>query len=103
VALRDSVDAGERVGMRAGNALAFVGALDEGVADQILDEFELALSARQPGRIGPVLSSFTQRAAERTLARQVSARPAAAGMSAAARSGTGMAPRGRTRRFRSGR
>ena len=76
---------------KVAQVLVFVGALDEGVAEQILDEFELPLGARQPGQIGPVLGSFMQRAAERMLARRVSARRTAAGMSAAARSDAGMA------------
>jgi hypothetical protein len=81
---------------RVAQVLAFVGALDDGVADQILDDFELALGARQTGQADSVLGSFIQRAAERTrLARRVSVPPAAAGRSAAARSGTGMAA-GRT-------
>ena len=76
---------------KVAQVLAVVDALDERVAEQILDEFELALGARQAGQIGPVLGSFMQRAAERTRTRWVRARPAAAGMSAAARSGAGMA------------
>jgi hypothetical protein len=36
---------------RAAQVLAFVGALDDGVADQILDDFELALGARRTGQI----------------------------------------------------
>src|SRR5260370_26916135 len=79
---------------RVAQVLAFVGALDDGVADQILDDFELALGARQTGQIASVLGWFTQRAAERTrLARPVSVPPAAAGRSAAARAGTGTAAR----------
>ena len=75
---------------RVAQMLALVGALDEGVADQILDDFELALGARQMGQIASVAGWFMQRAAERTrLPRRVSAPAAAAGRSAAARSGTG--------------
>ena len=50
---------------RVAQVLAFVGALDEGTADQILDDFELALGARQRGQIASVAGWFTQRAAER--------------------------------------
>ena len=79
---------------RVAQVLAFVGALDEGAADQILDDFELALGARAAGQTASVPGWFTQRAAQRTrLARRVSAPPAAAGRSAAARSGTGTAAR----------
>jgi hypothetical protein len=75
---------------RVAQVLAFVGALDEGAADQILDDFELAVGARQRGQIASVAGWFTQRAAERTrLSRRVSAPAAAAGRSAAARPGTG--------------
>jgi hypothetical protein len=35
---------------RVAQVLAFVGALDEAAADQILDDFELALGARQAAR-----------------------------------------------------
>jgi len=73
--------------------LAFAGALDDGVADQILDDFELALGARQAGQAGSVLGSFMQRGAGRSrLASRVGVRPAAAGRSAAG-SGTGTAAR----------
>ena len=50
---------------RVAQVLVFVGALDEGIADQILDDFELALGARQTGQIASVPGWFTQRAAER--------------------------------------
>ncbi len=77
---------------RVAQVLAFVGAVDDGVADQVLDDFELALGARSAGQAGSVPGSFMQRAAERTrLAKRVSVPPTAAGRSAAARSGTGMA------------
>jgi hypothetical protein len=79
---------------RVAQVLAFAGALDEGAADQILDDFELALGARQAGQAASVPGWFTQRAAGRTrLARRASVPPAAAGRSAAARSGTGTAAR----------
>ena len=79
---------------RVAQVLAFVGALDEGTADQILDDFELALGARQAGQAASVPGWFTQRAAKRTRpARRVSVPAAAAGRSAAARSGTGTAAR----------
>ena len=79
---------------RVAQALAFAGALDERAADQILDDFELALGARQAGQTASVPGWFTQRAAGRTrLARRASVPPAAAGSSAAARSGTGTAAR----------
>ena len=79
---------------RVAQVLAFVGALDEGTADQILDDFELALGARQAGQAASVAGWFTQRAAKRTRpARQVSVPAVAAGRSAAARSGTGTAAR----------
>ena len=51
---------------RVAQVLAFVGALDEGTADQILDDFELALGARQAGQAASVPGWFTQRAAKRT-------------------------------------
>jgi hypothetical protein len=77
---------------RAAQALAFVGALDDAVADQILGDFELALGTRQAGPAGSVAGWFTRRAAGRTrLARRAGAPAAAAGGSAAARSGTGTA------------
>jgi hypothetical protein len=72
---------------RVARVLAFVGALDEGPADQILRDFELALGARQEGQAASVAGRIR-------LARRVGA-PAAAGGSAAARSGTGTAA-GRT-------
>jgi len=72
---------------RAAQVLAFLGALDDGVADQILDDFELALDARQTGHTASILGRFSQRAA----ARRVNVPPAAAGRSAAAGSGTGTA------------
>ena len=72
---------------RVAQVLAFVGALDEGTADQILDDFELALGARQRGQIASVAGWFTRRA------RRVSVPLAAAGRSVAARSGTGPAAR----------
>ena len=71
---------------RVAQVLAFVGALDAGLADQILGDFELALGARQTGRTGSVAGWFPRRAA---LARRVSVLPAAAGGSAAGRSGAG--------------
>ena len=37
---------------RVAQVLAFVGALDEGAADQILDDFELALGAPLAGQVG---------------------------------------------------
>ena len=78
---------------RVAQVLAFVGALDDGIADQILDDFELALGARQTGQIASVPGWFTRRAAVRTrLARRVSGPAAAAGRSAAG-SGTGTAAR----------
>jgi hypothetical protein len=77
---------------KVAQSLALVGALDYGVADQILGDFELALGARQTDQAGSVLGSFMQQAAERTrMASRVSVPPAAAGRSAAARSGTGTA------------
>ena len=82
---------------RIAQVLAFVGALDEGAADQILDDFELALGVRQAGQATSVRGWFTQRAAERTRrARRMSVPPAAAGSSAAARPGTGTTAAGRT-------
>jgi hypothetical protein len=81
---------------RVAQVLALVGALDEGTADQILDDFELAVGARQRGQIASVAGWFTQRAAQRArLSRRVSAPAATAGRSAAARAGTGTAA-GRT-------
>ena len=78
---------------RVAQVLAFVGALDDGVADQILDDFELALGARQTGQTASVPGWFTRRAAVRTrLARRVSGPAAAAGRSAAG-AGTGTAAR----------
>ena len=82
---------------RVAQVLVFVGALDDGIADQILDDFELALGARQTGQIASVPGWFTQRAVERArLARRVSVPPAAAGRSAAASAGTGTTAAGRT-------
>jgi len=76
---------------RVAQVLAFVGALDEAAADQILDDFELALGARPAGQAASVPGWFTQRAAKRTRpARRVTVPPAAAAS-------------GRARRFRSGR
>jgi len=70
---------------RVAQVLAFVGALDERAADQILDDFELALGARQAGQAASVPGWPARRAAGRTrLARRASVPPAAA-----ARSGTG--------------
>jgi len=69
---------------RVAHVLALVGALDAGVADQILGDFELALGARQTGQAG----WFPRRAA---LASGVSVPPAAAGGSAAGRPGAGAA------------
>ena len=81
---------------RVAEVLTFVGALDDGIADQILDDFELALDARQTGQTASVRGWFSQRAAGRArLARRVSVPPAAAGRLAAAGSGTGTAA-GRT-------
>ena len=81
---------------RVAEVLTFVGALDDGIADQILDDFELALDARQTGQTASVRGWFSQRAAGRgRLARRVSVPPAAAGRLAAAGSGTGTAA-GRT-------
>jgi hypothetical protein len=81
---------------RVAEVLAFVGALDDGVADQILDDFELALDARQTRQTASVRGWSSQRAAGRARpARRVSVPPAAAGRSAAAGSGTGTAA-GRT-------
>ena len=78
---------------RVAQVLTFVGALDDGVTDQILDDFELALGARQTGQTASVPGWFTRRAAVRTrLARRVSGPAAAAGRSAAG-SGTGTAAR----------
>jgi hypothetical protein len=71
---------------RVAQVLAFVGALDAGLADQILGDFELALGARQTGRTGSVAGWFPRRAA---LGGKVSVLPAAAGGSAAGRSGAG--------------
>ena len=48
---------------RVAQALAFAGAIDDGFADQILDDSELALGARQTRQIASVLDWFTQRAA----------------------------------------
>ena len=57
---------------RVTQVLAFAGALDEGAADQILDDFELAFGARPTGQTASVPGWFTRRAAERTrLARRV--------------------------------
>ena len=65
---------------RVALVLAFAGALDEGAADQILDDFELAFGARPAGQTASVPGWFTRRAAERTrLARRVGAPAAAAG------------------------
>jgi hypothetical protein len=79
---------------RVAQVLVFVGALDERAADQILDDFELALGARQAGQGASVTGWSTRRAAGRTRpARGVGAPAAAAGGSAAVRSRTGMAAR----------
>jgi hypothetical protein len=51
---------------RVAQVLAFVGVLDGGVADQVLDDFELALGARQTGQTASVPGWFTRRAAVRT-------------------------------------
>jgi hypothetical protein len=94
-------DSGPRAGSaarvkRVAEVLAFVGALDDGVADQILDDFELALDARQRGQPASVRGRFSQRTAGGARpARRVSVPPAVAGRSAAAGSGTGTAA-GRT-------
>lgn len=82
---------------RVAQVLTVVGALDDGVADQILDGFKLALGARQAGAAGQhslVLRSFMQPAAGRT-GPAVGVRPPAAGTPTAAGSGSGMAA-GRT-------
>jgi hypothetical protein len=64
---------------RVAEVLTFVGTLDDGVADQILDDFELALDARQTGQTASVRGWFSQRAAGRARpARRVSVPPAAA-------------------------
>ena len=47
---------------RVAQVLAFVGALDAGVADQILGDFELALGTRQTRQIGSVAGWFPRRA-----------------------------------------
>ena len=73
---------------RVAQVLASVGALDAGVADQILGDFELALGARQMGQVGSVAGWFPRRA---TLARGVSVPPATAGGSAAGRPVAGAA------------
>ena len=44
---------------RVAQVLAFVGALDDEVADQILDDFELALGARQTGQAASVPGWFS--------------------------------------------
>ena len=75
-------------GSKGRTRAGFVGALDAGVADQILGDFELALGARQMGQVGSVAGWFPRRA---TLARGVSVPPAAAGGSAAGRPGAGAA------------
>jgi hypothetical protein len=72
---------------RVAQVLVFVGALDEGAADQILDDFELAFGLRQAGQAAPAAGWFTRRA------RRAGAPAAAAGRSAAVRSGTGTAGR----------
>jgi hypothetical protein len=77
---------------RVAQVLTIVGALDDGVADQVLDGFRLALGARQAGAAGQhslVLRSFTQPTARTQPA--AGARPSTAGGPAAAGSGTGMA------------
>ena len=73
---------------RVAQVLAFVGALDAGVADQILGDFELALGARLMGQAGSAAGRFPRRAA---LAKGVSVPPAASGGSAAGRPGAGAA------------
>ena len=75
---------------RVAQVLALVGALDAGVADQILGDFELALGARLTGQAGSVAGWFPRRA---TLATGVSVPPAAAGGSAAGRPGAGASRR----------
>ena len=47
---------------RVAQVLASVSALDAGVADQILGDFELALGARQMGQVGSVAGWFPRRA-----------------------------------------
>jgi hypothetical protein len=74
---------------RVAQVLVLVGALDEGAAGQILDDFELALGLRQAGQAASAAGWFTRRA------RRAAAPAAAAGRSAAVRSGTGTAA-GRT-------
>src|SRR5260370_32428422 len=61
---------------RVAQVLAFAGALDAGLADQILGDFELALGARQTGRTGSVAGWFPRRGA---LARGGGGLPAPAG------------------------
>jgi hypothetical protein len=85
---------------RVGHVLVFVGALDAGVADQILGDFELALGARQAGPAGPAAGWVPRRAAP---ASGVSVPPAAAGGQRRAGLVQGRPPGGRTRRLRSGR
>ena len=81
--------AGHAARVEKGRASAgFAGALDAGVADQILGDFELALGARLMGQAGSVAGWFPRRA---RLARGVSVPPAAAGGSAAGRPGAGTA------------
>jgi hypothetical protein len=48
---------------RVAQVLVLVGALDEGTADQILDDFELAVGLRQAGQAASAAGWFTQRAA----------------------------------------
>ena len=50
-----------RIG-KVAQVLAFVGALDAGVVDQILGDFELALGTRQAGQIGSVAGWSPRRA-----------------------------------------
>ena len=87
---RDDAQRADHAGRvnRVAQVLAFVGALDAGVADQILGDFELALAARQTGQAGSVAGRFPRRAA---LAKGVSVPPAAAGGSAAGRPCAGAA------------
>jgi len=86
--------AGRAAGMkRVAQVLSGVGALGNEVADQILEEFELALAARQDGSAVQrrwVLARLMPSAAGRGRpGRLVSMPPPAAGMRAAAGSGTG--------------
>ena len=79
--------------LRVAQALTAVGALDDEVADQILEDFELALATRQagsPGRRGPGLGSWMRSPVRPRPAMPVSSRPPASGMPTAG-SGAGAA------------